>query len=39
MGHEKSLELVSRLPGIECIIVVREPDGTFTDYASSGLRQ
>jgi FAD:protein FMN transferase len=38
MGHEKSLELVNRLPGIECFIVVREADGTFTDYASSGLK-
>jgi thiamine biosynthesis lipoprotein len=38
MGHEKSLELVNRLPGIECFIVVREPDGTFTDYASAGLK-
>jgi thiamine biosynthesis lipoprotein len=37
MGHEKSLELVSRLPGIDCFIVVREPDGTFTNYASAGI--
>lgn len=38
MGHEKGLELVNRLPGIECFIVVREPDGTFTDHASAGLK-
>lgn len=38
MGHEKSLEIVNRLPGIECFIVVRQPDGTFTDYASAGLK-
>jgi thiamine biosynthesis lipoprotein len=38
MGHEKSLELINRLPGIDCFIVVREADGTFTDHASSRLR-
>lgn len=38
MGHEKGIELANRLPGIECFIVVREPDGTFKDHASAGLK-
>ncbi|MDX9785387.1 MAG: FAD:protein FMN transferase [Desulfobacterales bacterium] len=38
MGHEKGLSLVNRLPKVECLIVVRKPDGTLTDYFSDGFK-
>ncbi len=34
MGHKKGLELVRRLKNTECLIIVREKDGRFTDYFS-----
>ncbi|MDM8552570.1 FAD:protein FMN transferase [Desulfobacterales bacterium HSG2] len=37
MGHEKGLELVSRLRDAECLIVVQEEDGSLTDYYSEGF--
>ncbi len=37
MGPEKGLALVNRLPSVACLIVVRQPDGTLTDYPSSGF--
>lgn len=39
MGREKSLELMRRLPGVECLIVVRNPDGSLTDYPSPGFME
>ena len=37
MGPEKGVALVDRLPGVECLLVVRRPDGTFSDHPSSGF--
>jgi len=37
MGHEKGLELVTRLRDVECLIVVQEGDGSLTDYYSEGF--
>ncbi len=37
MGHEKGLELVSKLDNTECLIVAEEKDGTLTDYYSKGF--
>ena len=37
MGPEKGVALVDRLASVECLIVVRQPDGTLTDYPSSGF--
>lgn len=39
MGHQSGLTLVNRLPKVESVIVVREPDGTLTDYLSNGFRE
>jgi|GEM_PF-4509005 len=33
----KGLELADKIPGIECLIVVREKDGKYTDYSSKGF--
>jgi thiamine biosynthesis lipoprotein len=37
MGPEKGMELVNRLGSVECLMVVRQPDGTFTDLPSRGF--
>ncbi len=37
MGPEKGVDLVDRLPSVECLIVVRGPDGRLTDYPSRGF--
>jgi FAD:protein FMN transferase len=37
MGPEKAVALVDRLPGVECLLVVRRPDGSFSDHPSSGF--
>jgi thiamine biosynthesis lipoprotein len=37
MGPEKGVALVDRLPSVECLIVVRQPDGTFSDHPSRGF--
>ncbi len=39
MGHEKGIEAVNRLNGVECLIVVEEENGTFSDYYSKGFKQ
>jgi len=36
-GHEKGIELVERLPGVECLIVIKDKDGKLTDYFSKGF--
>ncbi|MBU2622844.1 MAG: FAD:protein FMN transferase [Proteobacteria bacterium] len=36
-GHEKGIELVERLPGVECLIVIKDKDGKLTDYFSNGF--
>ncbi len=33
-GHERGIELANRLADTECLIVVQEKDGAFTDYYS-----
>ncbi len=40
MGHKKGLELVNSLNNVECLIVVRKPDGSFSfkDYYSKGFK-
>jgi thiamine biosynthesis lipoprotein len=37
MGPEKGVALVNRLASVECLIVVRQADGTFNDHPSSGF--
>jgi thiamine biosynthesis lipoprotein len=37
MGHKKGLELVEQLKGVECMIIVKETDGTLADYYSEGF--
>jgi thiamine biosynthesis lipoprotein len=37
MGPEKGLTLVNRLPSVECLIVVRQPDGLLADHPSNGF--
>ncbi|MFO7665499.1 MAG: FAD:protein FMN transferase [Desulfobacterales bacterium] len=37
MGHKKGIELADKIPGIECLIVVKEKDGKFADYSSKGF--
>jgi thiamine biosynthesis lipoprotein len=37
MGPEKGVSLVHRLASVECLIVVRQPDGTLADHSSRGF--
>ncbi len=37
MGREKGLELINSLDGVECLIIIREDDGSFSDYATDGF--
>jgi FAD:protein FMN transferase len=37
MGPEKGVALVDRLPAVECLIVIRQADGTFSDHPSKGF--
>jgi len=37
MGAEKALALANRMAGVSCLVVVREADGSLTDYASDGF--
>ena len=37
MGPQKGIELVNRLKGVECLIVVRQSDGRFVDHPSRGF--
>ncbi len=38
LGHEKGLELVNRLDGVECLIIVAKKDGTLIDFYSKGFK-
>jgi thiamine biosynthesis lipoprotein len=37
MGPRKGIDLVNRLEGVECLIVVRQSDGRFVDHPSRGF--
>ena len=37
MGRKKGLELVKRIDDVECLIVVRNQDGAFKNFASRGF--
>jgi thiamine biosynthesis lipoprotein len=37
MGAEKGLELVDRMPSVECLIVVEASAGSLVDHYSKGL--
>ena len=37
MGPGKGIALVDRLSTVECLIVVRRPDGSLKDYPSRGF--
>jgi FAD:protein FMN transferase len=37
LGRERGLDLVNRIEGVECLIIVREEDGSLTDHASVGF--
>jgi len=39
MGHEKGIEAVNRIEGVECLIVVEEENGSFKDYYSKGFKR
>jgi thiamine biosynthesis lipoprotein len=36
-GHKKGLEIVNKLTGVECLVVIKNKDGTLTDYFSKGF--
>jgi thiamine biosynthesis lipoprotein len=38
MGRGKGLELVNRLEGVECLIIIKGPDGGLTDYYSTEFK-
>ena len=38
LGPEKGLELVNRLTGVECLIIVQKQDGTLIDYSSKNFK-
>lgn len=38
LGREKGLELVNRLDSVECLIIIKAPDGGLTDYYSTGFK-
>jgi thiamine biosynthesis lipoprotein len=37
MGPEKGLALIDRLPSVESLMVVRNPDDTLTEHPSNGF--
>jgi thiamine biosynthesis lipoprotein len=37
MGPKNGVALVNRLPSVECLMVVRKPDGELVDYPSKGF--
>ena len=37
MGPEEGVALVNRLSSVECLIVVRQPDGSLVDHPSNGF--
>lgn len=37
MGPQESVQLLNRMEGVEGLIVVRRPDGTFEDFLSKGM--
>ena len=37
MGHEKGIQLINRVDGVEGMIIVRQTDGTFIDFFSDGF--
>jgi len=37
MGKEKGMALIEQLPDVEGLIIVRDPDGKFRDFPSSGF--
>jgi len=37
LGRDKGLNLVNRIDGVECLIIVRKENGSLTDYASHGF--
>lgn len=39
MGVKNGLALIHELPGVECLIVACEPDGTTADYVSQGFKR
>ncbi len=39
MGAQKGIALVDRLDGVECLIVVRKPDGRLVDFYSRNFRR
>ena len=39
MGPAAGVELVNRLKGVECLVVVGHKDGSLTDYPSAGFKK
>lgn len=38
MGPQRGIELVNRLPNVECLIVVQKPEGKLVDFYSAGFK-
>ncbi len=39
MGHKKGIDLINKLPGVECLIIVQDKDDKLLDHASKGFKQ
>jgi len=39
MGHNKGIELVNKTKNVECLIIVKEKDGTLTNYFSRNFNE
>ena len=37
MGMEQGIALIEKLPGVEGLVIVRDPDGTLKDFPSTGF--
>jgi thiamine biosynthesis lipoprotein len=38
LGRQKGLEIVDRIAGVECLIVVRKEESRYSDYLSKGFK-
>jgi len=37
LGHEKGIELINQIKGVEVLIIIRKPDESFKEYQSPGF--
>jgi FAD:protein FMN transferase len=38
-GYKKGIDIVEKLPGVECLIVVKDKDGTLSEHFSKGFHK